>query len=322
MSQMHATESAGPTPRPRRRPRWFHVFGIGFVAALLCVAAAGELLSRPAGTKEIGPAPAELAATNVLLASPLGGHVFGWLSRGSPGAGAILLLHGVRSDRRRMIDRARFLRRLGYSVLLIDLPAHGESTGDRITFGAHEAAGVDAALDYLHRELPAEPIGAIGVSLGAAALVLAKPEGRARAVVLESMFPTIEEAVSDRLTARLGPAGAMLAPLLLWQLPIRAGVSPSQLRPIGQMTRIGAPVFIISGAIDRSTTESETRRIFSTAADPKALWIVSGAGHIDLHQFAPAAYEEKVGAFLARALHPEIGGNGAMTGEVRPGPRR
>jgi len=42
-------------------------------------------------------------------------------------------------------------------------------------------------------------VGVIGVSLGAASLVLAKPDPAPSAVVLESMYPTIEEAVSNRL---------------------------------------------------------------------------------------------------------------------------
>ncbi len=48
---------------------------------------------------------------------------------GQKGKGAVLLLHGVRADRREMLNRARFLKEEGYSVLLIDLPSHGESDG-------------------------------------------------------------------------------------------------------------------------------------------------------------------------------------------------
>lgn len=67
-----------------------------------------------------------------------------------------------------MLGRARFLQSEGYSVLLVDLPAHGESLGERITFGAREAAGVTSALAFLRNELPDERVGVIGVSLGAA----------------------------------------------------------------------------------------------------------------------------------------------------------
>ena len=49
-----------------------------------------------------------------------------------------------------------------------------------------------AALAFLERNQPGEPVGMIGVSLGAASLVLAKPDPAPSAVVLESMYPTIE----------------------------------------------------------------------------------------------------------------------------------
>ncbi|MBI4696108.1 MAG: hypothetical protein HY749_19025 [Gammaproteobacteria bacterium] len=78
------------------------------------------------------------------------------------------LLHGVRSDRRAMLGRARFLPAAGCAVLLVGLQAHGESRGERITFGVREAAGVAPALTWLRRELPGERVGMSGVSRGAA----------------------------------------------------------------------------------------------------------------------------------------------------------
>jgi alpha-beta hydrolase superfamily lysophospholipase len=66
-------------------------------------------------------------------------------------------------------------RGLGHAVPLIDLPAHGESEGERTGFGGRESAAVAAALAWLRREPPGERVCVIGVSLGAAELVLAEP---------------------------------------------------------------------------------------------------------------------------------------------------
>ena len=280
---------------------WSYLALAGFALGALCTAAVGELLSRPVRSA-IGELPPDLSAVAVQIPYASGERLSAWQSRGTDGAGAILLLHGVRSDRRQMVGRAQFLHRLGYSVLLVDLPAHGESTGARITFGAREAEGVKAALAHLRSEMPSAPIGVIGVSLGAAAYALGEPDAQVRAVILESMYPTVDDAVRNRLTTHLGPAGGLLSPLLLWQLPLRAGVSPAQLRPIERVGRIGAAVFIISGAKDRSTTADESRQLFGMAAEPKQLWIVDGAAHVDLHAFAGREYEQQVGAFLARHL--------------------
>ena len=116
------------------------------------------------------------------------------------------------------------------------------------------------------------------------------------------MFPTITEAVSARLRRFLGPLAKPLATWLLWQLPLRIGVSPDQLRPIARLSSLRSPVLIASGSIDQHTTLSETERLYDAANRPKELWIVEGAAHVDLHAFDPTAYESKISAFLAKYL--------------------
>ncbi|MES2317397.1 MAG: alpha/beta hydrolase [Pseudomonadota bacterium] len=259
----------------------------------------GEYLSRPT-RHSVGPPPPELFATPVLI--PAGGEIVsGWIARGS-GKGAVLLLHAVRADRRQMQQRALFLNRLGYSVLLVDQQGHGESTGKRITFGAREADSARAAIAYLARSLPGEKIGVIGVSLGAASTVLSKPGASISALVVEAMYPTIEEATADRMAMYFGPPGALLVPLMVRQIPLRTGVPLDRLRPIDAMGALACPVFVIGGTKDRHTLESETRRIFAAAHEPKQLWMVEGAAHVDFHEVARAEYEKRVGAFLALHL--------------------
>jgi alpha-beta hydrolase superfamily lysophospholipase len=269
---------------------------IGFIAWV------GDVLSRPA-LVAIGPAPPDLNATNISLKTEDGASVAGWLIPGEPGKAAVLLLHGVGANRTQLVDRARYLRGMGYTVLLIDMPAHGESPAPHITFGAREARGVTAALAYLRARDPQQKIGVIGMSMGAAALVLSKPETtRLEAVVLESMYPTIEEALADRIALDHGAWAQSLAPLLLWQLPLRTGVYPSELHPIDAIRLLHVPLMIAAGSIDRHTTLPETRRIFAAANAPKELWIVEGAAHVDLFRFDRAGYEAHVGTFLADHL--------------------
>lgn len=286
--------------------RFTITFFIIFVCAVLAVGSAGEALSRSAH-RAIGSPPSDLPIESVELRTVANEALSGWLVRGRTGLGAVLLLHGVRADRREMIGRARFLNHLGYSVFLIDLPAHGESVDTRISYGIHEAEGVKTALNYVAHEFPDEKLAVIGVSLGAASLVFSKPTVALSAVVLESMFPTIEEAVADRLNLHLGSMGASLAPLLLWQLPLWLDVSADQLHPITALASLHAPVLVASGAMDRHTTVAETRRIFEAAKEPKELWIVDGAAHVDLYAFEPERYKTKISAFLAKYLRqPEI----------------
>jgi len=260
-----------------------------------------EMLSSPAH-RVIGPPPSDFRARSVVIPSSSGESVTGWFAQGTRGSGAVLLLHGVRSDRRQMLERSKVLYSRGYSVLLVDLPGHGESSGTRITFGFREAEGVKASLRFLERSLPGEKIAVIGVSLGAVSFVLAGISPAPNAVVLESMYPTIEEAVTDRLRIRLGELGAVFAPLLLSQLPLRLGISLNQLRPIDHISSIAAPVLVAAGTEDRHTTLNETERLFTAATLPKELWLVKGAAHVDLYHFDPKTYDETVFGFVAKHL--------------------
>ena len=270
-------------------------------SVLVGCAALGEVLTSPSH-RPAGAPPDDLQLVPVDIPSGPGEHLSGWLAAARPGSATVLRLHGVRASRLQMLCRARFLRDAGYGVLLVDLPGHGESTGERISYGVREAQGVAAALDFLRDRAPGAGVGAIGVSLGAAALVLARPNRLPDAVVLESMFPTFDDAVRDRLGVYLGPGGEYFAPLLVRELGLRLGVSPTQLRPIDRISALGCPVFIMSGSADRLTTRAETERIYAAAPNPKQLWIVDGAGHQDLHAYAATDYETRVKAFFAAHL--------------------
>jgi uncharacterized protein len=271
------------------------------VAGALSLFVLGAILCSPA-LAPAGPPPTDIPVEAIKLLTPDGQPVAGWLVRASNGSGVVLLLHGVRANRSSMLGRARFLHRLGYSVLMIDLPGHGESTARHITFGYEESRGVTAALTYLGSEFPGERIGVIGVSLGAAAIVLANLSRPPNAVILESMYPTIEEATTNRLTMRLGSWARLLVPTLLWQLPLQTGVSADQLQPIEKIAGLGSPVLIVSGSADRHTTLAETRRLFEAAREPKEEWIVPGARHVDLHAFDTPAYESRIASFFDKWL--------------------
>ena len=104
----------------------------------------GTVLLQPA-MHHVPPAPAQLGASAVSFPSQSGTTIHAWYSAGTPGKGAVLLLHGIGADRSAMGGRALFLHALGYSVLAIDFQAHGESVGTRITVGAIESWDVVAA---------------------------------------------------------------------------------------------------------------------------------------------------------------------------------
>ena len=278
---------------------------IALIAVVLagCVATwlAGSALSA-SRNQAIDNSPDDLGIERVEFHSESGATLHGWFIRGRKGAGAVVLMHGVRANRVSMLGRARFLSEAGYSVLLFDFQAHGESIGRQITFGHLESRDAQAAVAFLRARLPDEKIALIGTSMGGAAALLASPLLVTDAMVLEQVYPAIDRAISNRLKTRLGFWAGALTPLLTLQLGPRLGVRADLLRPVDRVGQIAAPKFFIAGAQDQATTLAESHQLFNAASEPKELWIVEGAGHVDLHRAATEEYENRVLAFFNKYL--------------------
>jgi len=283
------------------KKRLFVVVGLVFLGLATAVLIAGSVLVQP-NQQVIGTLPPGVEGEVVAFASGSGTTVRGWFLPGQPHGGAVVLMHGVRATRTSMLARAQMLNRKGYAVLLFDFQGCGESAGKHVTFGYLESRDAAAAVAYVRARLPGEPVGVIGVSMGGAAATLADPPLPIEALVVESVYPTIDDAVADRLAVRFGRAGAWATPLLTWQLRPRLGFTANALRPIDRIRLLTMPKLILAGTEDRYTTLAEARGLFEAAAAPKEFWAVSGAGHEDLYAYSGAAYEERVVGFLDRWL--------------------
>ena len=285
--------------------RW-KFLGALFVAAIILgvifVWSMGSILVAPSN-RPIGNPPASLHAQSVEFSSASGTTIHGWRVAGQPGKGVVILMHGVHANRLSLVARAEFLSRAGYSVLLFDFQGHGESTAKTITFGFLESRDATAAVNYVREKFPGEKIGVIGISLGGASALLAQPPLPVSALVLESSFPTIYQATEDRMVMRFGFLGKLATPLLTCQLKPRLGIGPGDLKPIERAAKITVPKFFIAGTADRDTTLPESQALFAAAAEPKQLWLLDGAAHVDMHVFAKAEYEQRVLAFLAKNLN-------------------
>ena len=124
--------------------------------------------------------------------------------------------------------------------------------------------------------------------------------------MLESVYSDITAAIENRIIAVLGPIGAIVAPpttaLFKLVLPPFLGVSAADLRPIDRIGQVRAPILVAGGILDDRTSIVETRMMFAHANEPKQLWVVASARHVDLEGFAPAEYRNHVLAFMIETL--------------------
>jgi uncharacterized protein len=239
------------------------------------------------------------------VAAPDGALLRGWKVRPPKTNGNwVLLFHGVSDNRTGMIGQAALLLRHGYSVVMMDTRAHGESGGNMATYGWLERADTRAIVDALTMTETPHGIFALGSSMGAAiALQSASVEHRIAGVVAESSFSDLREVSYDYAGLHWSPLlGETLFRPGTWTLISTAqkagGFSVEEVSPEKSVGVRSFPVLLICDGADHIIPCRHTRRIFQAAIGAKELWEVPGADHASALGAEPAEYEAKVIAFL------------------------
>src|ERR1035437_10048855 len=170
------------------------VLGIGWIAA-------GRAIHPAIWPYEKGLADfPDLHPYQVSFESRTHTRIASWFFPGTRRA-TVLLSHGYGDNQIQMLPYADFLVRQGFSVLTYDMRNRGRSSGDAVTFGALEAPDIISAVDYLMTRSDVDPnrMGAIGLSLGAAATILAAAgDSRINALLDDSAFSDPPAAIRSR----------------------------------------------------------------------------------------------------------------------------
>jgi dipeptidyl aminopeptidase/acylaminoacyl peptidase len=234
----------------------------------------------------------------VTLRTKDGLQIAGWYIEGSR-PDAIILVHGIDANRRAVLPEAAVLAGAGYHLLMIDLRGHGQSEGDVATYGYREAWDVQAAIDYLAALPDIDQIGALGTSYGGAAVVRAAAiDPRVQAVVVESSYSSLTDAVGDAFSSRSIFPKWPFAPLFVTLAERRVGLDISQVDSARDLASLNSrAVMIIHGAEDRVFPLHHAHKMYTAAQGPKELWIIDGLGHAN-----PAAGPERAAAFEARVI--------------------
>jgi len=235
---------------------------------------------------------------DVLFETSDGLTLSGWWVAGDNGA-AIIMAHGHGGNRLALIENAAVLHRHGYSVLMFDFRAHGESEGDVARIGTDEWRDVIAAVDFVSAQPGIEHIGASGVSMGGVSVIeAAAQDDRLEAVISEVAFTTLR----DVLRWRADQFG------IISQIPVlytanRYGLEPRDVRPIDDLCSISPrPVMLTYSLADDTLSPDTPDRMIDAACDPLETWVVDGAAHGSLFKYDPAGWETRAVAFFDMAL--------------------
>lgn len=222
--------------------------------------------------------------------------------------GTALLCHGYRSQGFLDFSRAfSYFHGQGLNLLVIDQRACGLSEGDTITFGLNESRDVMTWLDWLNARYGADrPVVLGGVSMGSTTVLLSLSRDLPKNVVgvigdCGFTSPWDQLAYILRRDYHLPPFPLLY--LVNRRFRRRTG---RDLREASTVTALAGntrvPVLLVHGGADRFVPTDFSRENYAACAADKELLIVSGASHATSFLADPAAYRERVGAFLSRVL--------------------
>jgi fermentation-respiration switch protein FrsA (DUF1100 family) len=194
----------------------------------------------------------------------------------------VVVLHGNGSSRTHCLPIGQSLVADGNSVLLVTMPAPGDSTGSLNDFGYGSRYDVLAAIKWIESNHPGRRILVWGQSLGAAAALFAAGEigTRVSRYILECPYKDIYSAIWNRLQIRLPPVLDRVAYLGL------LAVSPVVLPHAGSLSPMEAsasipksvPVLVLAGSSDRRAPPEDARAIAQRACPV----VFDGADHLGL----------------------------------------
>jgi uncharacterized protein len=213
--------------------------------------------------------------------------------------GTVILFHGHGGNKNGVMKEAEYFFSLGYSVLLVDFRAHGNSQGNTCTIGVDEAQDVKAAYDFIAAEKESN-IVLWGISLGAASIMKAidaynlKPSK----VILEMPFGSLQDAVKGRVKMMGLPQQPISGLLTFWG-GVEQGFWAFNHKPWNYAKKIYCPTLLQWGINDNRVTAYETNTIFANlAAKEKALVKYEFCSHESLCKKEPEKWKAAVQKFL------------------------
>lgn len=259
---------------------------------------------QPHRIQVLTPDQLGLAYQEVRFKTRDGLELLGWfLPAKGPATGTVLQLHGNAENISTHFTSLAWMPARGFNVFTFDYRGYGASEGEPTLEGAQ--IDIDAAMDALlaRNDVDKNRIVMYGQSLGgalAAYYVANSPgRGRIRALILESTFSDYVEIAREKFDDH------WITWPFQWLPKLTVDDSFS---PLPGMARISPlPLLILHGDQDLIVPVHHGKQLYEAALEPKQLWIVPGAGHIQTMR--DPAQRDRLVAYLREVL--ETPGNRA-----------
>ena len=204
---------------------------------------------------------------DITLTAADGAETHSWYLPATRADGRVIAyFHGNAGHRGNRVVRILPYAVEGFGILLVGYRGYGGNAGAPTEEGLYNDGR--AALDFLQTQgVKPDQLILFGESLGSAVATQMALERPAAALILEAPFASISRSARARY------------PFLVYDMLIS-----DKFDTYSKIARVGKPLLLIHGELDRTTPVNFGRMVFDAARDPKVGFFPAGAGHNDLMQ--------------------------------------
>ncbi|MBI3774798.1 MAG: alpha/beta hydrolase, partial [Gammaproteobacteria bacterium] len=214
---------------------------------------------------------------DVYFNTPDGVRLHGWwLPAQTPAQGSVVFFHGNAENISTHIGSVYWLPAAGFNVFLLDYRGYGLSAGEPSLPGINADAIAALQLVMERSDIDTSRVVVLGQSLGAAVSIYALAHSpyrtQIKALVVDSVFAGHRQITQEKLSA------FWLTWPLQWPLAMTVSDDYSPKNAIASIAPV--PLLVIHGTGDRVIPIEHSRQLFALAGEPKTLWEIPDAQHI------------------------------------------
>jgi alpha-beta hydrolase superfamily lysophospholipase len=222
-----------------------------------------------------------------------------WYMKADSAKGTVILFHGLTSNKVAMLAEAYEFLYMGYNVLLPDLRAHGNSSGNTTALGVWESEEVKLSYDFISSQ-GEQNIILYGISMGAVIIAKSiydygiKPSH----IILDAPFNSLTDHLRGR-ARELGFPTEPFATLFTFWISIERGFNGFRHNTSDYATKINCPALVQYGDIDRLVLRKEPLSIFDHIPSSQKKFVeYPSADHESFLLKDPATWRKTMEDFL------------------------
>jgi uncharacterized protein len=215
--------------------------------------------------------------------------------------GTVVVIHGLGGNKSTVLKQADEFRFLGYSVMLVDLRAHGRSGGNITTMGFDESEDVKLAYEYIFKK-GEKNIILYGISLGSVVITKAVYDYNIEPsrIILEIPFSNFKRLVGVR-GKMIGFPERPFGSFMTFWASFEHGFNGYKQDTYKYVQKINCPVLMQCGETDIFASPAERDIIFENiASSKKKLVIYEHAIHQPLLNADPVKWRREVSEFISK----------------------